>query len=459
MKGLTRLALIAVAAVGMGLAASAPSWAIHRGAGGLVCGGCHTMHNSQGRTTLDGLATDVSGADATATKGSLILLRASVSSRAEIHNLCLQCHSSTGSRGGDVHAPHAHTAPKVLLDTTLSWTQDTSFNRIGAGGDFSYAATTGTTGTSATTWTFEAGDALGKGHSLGATNVMPPGSADAALDYLTCTNCHDPHGVISSNTASLIANPYRMLRKGPTGSGGGTTPDSQATVIAGTVSYIGGITGEWTASPDKYIPIDAADGSTGISGTTDARKGIWPMFKGTMTATGVNTSGAAADSPNSNYYSSDIANWCAACHDNWHESNDTSNNAGGQNGKGDWKRHPVNNVVLEQACTSAGTEKTCSGAGVPIIDSSFPNYNPSVAGQAVPVVSGAGSDKTWYMQAAGSDKVFCLSCHFPHGGPYYDLLRWDYLAGGTDAPSAGVQKGNAIDATRGCQLCHNRGGM
>ncbi len=460
MKGLTRLALIAVAAVGMGLVASAPSWAIHKGAGGLVCGGCHTMHNSQGRTTLDGLAVASGGTG----NGSLILLRASVTSRAQIHNLCLQCHASNGSRGGDVHAPHSQTAPKVLLDNTLitsSWNQDTSFNRIGAGGDFSYAATSTTTGTTATTWAFEAGTALGKGHSLGATTVVPPGAADPALDYLTCTNCHDPHGVSQasvpgSDNTSTIANDYRMLRKSPTGSGGGSLPDPGTpangfalgnTTTKNTSSYFGGISGE--SGTGNYTPIDANTGAAVTSG--NERKAVWPIT-------------AAGDDPtvtpaNNNKYSAAVGDWCAACHDNWHEGNDPANNAGGLNAKGDWERHPVNNVILEEACTSAGSEKTCSGAGVPIIDPAFPNYVAAAAGKVVPVADLS----QWYMTTpatqATTAKVFCLTCHFPHGSPYYDLLRWDYLAGGLDAPTAGMQKGNAVPANRGCQLCHNRGGL
>ncbi|MBI5237659.1 MAG: hypothetical protein HY887_04480 [Deltaproteobacteria bacterium] len=459
MKNLKRLALTAVAAVAMGLAASAPSWAIHKGAGGLVCGGCHTMHNSQGRTSLDGLSTNFNGADSTAGGGSLILLRASVSSRAEIHNLCLQCHSSNGLRGGEVHAPHGYTAPKVLLGSdvgiTTQWNQDLSFSRIGAGGDFSNAATSSTTGTSATTWSFEAGDALGKGHSLGATNVMPPGAKEAALTYLTCTSCHDPHGVSQASTpgsdnSSAIANDYRMLRKYPTGSGGGTDPDSDGpfaignTATKNTSSYIGGITGE--SGTGNYLPIDANDGVSTLSGTTNARRAIWPISN--------------ADNPVSatgkNKYSAAVGNWCAACHDNWHESNDNLNIAGGQDAKGDWKRHPVNNVILEQACTSAGTEKTCSGAGVPIIDAAFPRY---IANTAAPTAVPVADNATWYMAAPTTDastaKVFCLSCHFPHGSPYNDLLRWNY----TSAVGSGTQTGNEVPSDRGCQLCHNRGGM
>lgn len=48
--------------------------------------------------------------------------------------------------------------------------------------------------------------------------------------------------------------------------------------------------------------------------------------------------------------------------------------------------------------------------------------------------------------------VFCLTCHFAHGGPYYDALRWGYIA----SVSAGDQTGNVVPSNKGCQLCHNR---
>jgi hypothetical protein len=275
---------------------------------------------------------------------------------------------------------------------------------------------------------------------------VPPGAAEASLDYLTCTNCHDPHGVISTFTTSTIANTYRMLRKGPTGSGGGVAIDAGAPfTIANTSSYIGGVTGESPAG--NYAPINPATDLT-VLGAPGAAEAIWPMFRN-PNLTGGMTGVVATDSPNSNYYSSDIANWCAACHDNWHEANDATNVSGN-----DWRRHPVNNIIID------GTPN--SGATVVIIDPEVDpgddvddTYNALAAGTAVPVVSGAVANKTWYLQNATTDRVFCLSCHFPHGSPYNDLLRWNY----TSAVGSGTQAGNAVPANRGCQLCHNRGGQ
>ena len=102
------------------------------------------------------------------------------------------------------------------------------------------------------------------------------------------------------------------------------------------------------------------------------------------------------------------------------------------------------------------------------------NYSLSLiqTGKGIPVtasrlygVSGA-YDTVYYLPYAppspasmdslipGGHRVFCLSCHFAHGGPHYDALRWDY----TSAVSSGSQFGNPIPSNKGCQLCHNRGG-
>lgn len=40
------------------------------------------------------------------------------------------------------------------------------------------------------------------------------------------------------------------------------------------------------------------------------------------------------------------------------------------------------------------------------------------------------------------DRVFCLSCHFPHASRYADALRWDNTV--------------ALSDGQGCQQCHNK---
>ncbi|MEK6532245.1 MAG: hypothetical protein AABZ23_07130 [Deltaproteobacteria bacterium] len=422
----------------VGLATMTPdAEAIHRGAGGLVCGGCHTMHNAQGQATTSTTTNTLGGADG----GSIVLLRADIAGRQEIHKLCLQCHASDGSRGTETHAPHAQTAPKVLLDSAnRTWTQDTAFNKIGAGGDFGYGCASLATDpaaascgdTQADTTAEGANFAQGRAHSVGATTVTPPGG-DAAISAFSCTNCHDPHGVTASTSSSYINN-YRMLRMIPTGSGG-------AGVTLGTAnmtSWIGGVDGEYVAATNDYYPVDVTTGNDGsIAAGAASKKAIWPMYRGTLSGT------AATDAANSNSYaggSAGLARWCSQCHDKWHETNVVGNASGN-----DWKRHPVDNLLDDGDQTS--------GAAVVIINTA--NYDAATAGKAVPVADGAGSNRVWYLTAQGEDRVFCFSCHFAHGGPYNDLLRWNY----SSAVGLGTQVGNTVASDRGCQLCHNRGGF
>src|SRR3989338_3765615 len=125
---INRLVLMALLSLALSLFIPISSKAIHKGAGELVCGNCHTMHSSQGGTN---------GLSMGGSTGSFILLRSgnsSISSRAEIHNLCLQCHADNGSQNNGVFKPHDRSAPKVYLNS--GWTQNDPFNRIGAGGNF-----------------------------------------------------------------------------------------------------------------------------------------------------------------------------------------------------------------------------------------------------------------------------------------------------------------------------------
>ncbi len=379
--------------------------AVHKGAGDLTCGGCHTMHNIQGGTQLEG-----------STGGSSILLRGPVGNRAQIHNLCLQCHGSNGSQNPNGQQPHGQRPPTVF-DNTASWTQTdplggNSGNTIGAGGNFYPELNT--------LWDATTTPREGRGHSVGATNVTPPGG-DVAISEFSCTNCHDPHGAASDTDPNI--NRFRNLRKNATGAGNNA---GVTFIVTEHTSYVGGLSGG--PYPSGYF----GGGQTNSAGNV-----VWPVFRGNLTGT------PATDAANSNSYSGGstggMSKWCAQCHDDWHESITTTNPAGE-----DWRRHPVDyNINITHV----------SGAGVDTIRPD--NYDPTKAGQVLPVADGAASNRVFYMDPRppnGTDRVFCLTCHFAHGGPYYDNLRWDYLA----TVSAGNQTGNAVPSTRGCQLCHNR---
>ena len=109
--------------------------------------------------------------------------------------------------------------------------------------------------------------------------------------------------------------------------------------------------------------------------------------------------------------------YCTGCHGNFHLQ---------QDGDANWIRHPSDAVIPNSGEYSVYT-----------------TYNP-IAPPARPDLSGyTGPTGT---VAPGTDLVMCLSCHRAHGGPYDDLLRWDYgemVAGGASG-SPGT----------GCFVCH-----
>jgi cytochrome c553 len=408
------LALLAFAVACLFMAAT-PAMAVHKGAGGvLTCGFCHTMHSSQGDDTSIG-----------GTDGSLVLLRGGVTDRGDIHLLCLQCHSEEGDNA-DFDDPNSDTPPKVHFETTGGVGAGTGsnsdpfdFKGIGAGGDFgatfSYDGTTFTLNPDGD----DANDGytLGHGHSLGAT-IEPPGAAtgDAGTIDLSCTSCHDPHGVDGASTATV--NRYRYLRVQVVGGGGGTALDDDSTTLTDE-SYLGEIAGDFTG--------------TGAGGVNH----FWPVYDGT-TNNIYRVSSLTSQSAG-------ISGWCSQCHDKWHEEETTGNES-----SNDWKRHPVANELVDAS--------TGSGAGVDIVR--WAHYNERAGVSNAPYTNTTGTklpaaqtdDGDDYFADTSADAVFCLSCHYAHGGPNFDNLRWDY----TSTVSFGEQTGNSIESNEGCQQCHNR---
>jgi len=337
------------------------SHAIHKGAGGLVCGGCHTMHNSQGGTQLEG-----------AVGGSMILLRGDVSSRAEIHKLCLQCHATNGSMAATSHGPQNVQAPKVY--SSGAWSEADPFNKIGAGGNFSTELDTN--------WVATTGNYLGYGHSLGATNVTPPGG-DTSIAEFSCTNCHDPHGSNVEGEADI--NIFRNLKVDATGAGansGVKLSVASANTYDKQISYVGGVSGLYYSS---YF---------GGSETDNGGNVIWPVYRGTLTGT------PATDKTNSNSYGRanyndlngpTISLWCSQCHDNWHEAIATTNREVdfGKAFTPDYemfrirRRHPVSSLMPPEA--SPGCAGQCHKSA---LDRTNYTVAKIQAGKGLPVTSG-----------------------------------------------------------------------
>ncbi len=408
---------ILILAAFLGLAAApGEALAVHKGAGGLVCGNCHTMHNSQGGTGLEGNP-----------GGSLRLLRGSVSYDGEVHKFCLQCHGVGGTMADDSHPPHGQQAPKVYGGSSINWDETKDFSQIGAGGDFFMEIDSNFDLTPAGSQ-----NAQGFGHSLGLIDPEPPGYpwSSPFTNNFTCTSCHDPHGApkTSATIGSTTYENFTVIR----GYGINTYRNLKLYavffppyygIMSETRSWVGGITGSYGASGSNYVP----EYVNGVA--------VWPVYRDDPTV-----------AANNNVYDGvgveGMSGFCAQCHILWHENRAPDygeDNIAGE----DWRRHPVNHVIKST---------DVSGAGVGTID--WSHYDSIPDGYKLPVAN-AATDLTqefYYADSDNEDKVFCLSCHFAHGGPYRDNLRWDYLS----SVGAGSQTPNAIASNRGCQICHNR---
>ncbi len=393
-----------------------PSYAVHKGAGDLTCGNCHTMHNSQGNASMEGVA-----------GGSILLLRGQVTSRAEIHKLCLQCHGVGGSMWTNTFPPHGQRAPIVYGGSLLNWDHTKDFSQMGAGGDFFKELDSNFALTFAGSQ-----NALGYGHSVGLANAAPPGfpwGSPFSNDF-NCTTCHDPHGVgIASTTIGgttydnfvisrgIGINTYRNLKLFAV-----FFPPYWG-ILSESKSWVGGITGKYGAMGANYVPQE-------VNGVA-----IWPVYINDPTLP-----------ENNNVYDGigleGMSGFCSQCHSLWHEKRAPDYGDNNINGE-DWLRHPVDAVI---------SNSDISGSGTDTID--WSHYSSTPDGYKLPAAN-TGSDLSqefYYADSDNEDKVFCLSCHFAHGGPYYDALRWDYVA----SIGSGTQQGKGVPSNKGCQQCHNR---
>ena len=316
MKTFYTLAIAAIAVIGLALFAT-PALAVHAGTGqGLTCGACHTMHSSQGGTSVSAMG----GAT-----GSTLLLRVAIANKYQIGNFCLSCHAENGAQAATPQNSGVWltTPPKVYR--TTAWTNG-DFTEVGAGGDFN-----GSGAFDGTTFTNDAGDDItaggpstGKGHSINlqAADIMPPGSNSGAggIESFTCTTCHDPHG---TTTTIAAINKYRNLRGNI--SDGGNGIEWTADIAT---SYVGGVGG----------------GALGGTGTTVANN-TWPVYR---SATSQNSYSGSATA------GAQFSRFCAQCHGDWHEVTETGNGINNwavsgndpTSGNFDWQRHPVDAALV-----------------------------------------------------------------------------------------------------------------
>ncbi|MBI5826339.1 MAG: hypothetical protein HZB22_01205 [Deltaproteobacteria bacterium] len=336
----------------------------------LACSQCHTMHGTQGGQSM------IYGGAATVYP---YLLRA-----ATIVQLCRTCHENNS-------LSMSNPTPPDIWNMTLGYTA--------SAGDFANGG-------------FENEQ---NRHSVGQTNVTPPGSNPTiTIPYFSCINCHDQHG----NTN------YRNLKKRP----GNASSDI-------TVSYT--LDGGGTCSDGSATPCDINDVTTTGQGTT---ANLYKYNRGNVTFRKATASNGL----------NGIAPWCGGCHTNFHGAGGASNiggAVGGDTGLSPWLRHPVRDVNIDQGNADLHADR-----------SNWASLSSTVRTRAV------NPDNLDPTSSSADEQPFCLSCHYAHGGgnPNYttdatlDHSNLVFIDG-----SGKINIDSTYTASTGrirnlCEQCHNQ---
>ena len=332
---------------------------------------------------------------------------------AEVGGVCSNCHTMHNSQGGvPMNYDNSATPNQRLLrgDCIGCHAQNTSSNIVNsipqvyhsasvdlAGGNFKYVV--------------DSGDAYGH-------NVQGIVSADATLGNSPpgYNASYDPSAV-GFNTASRLVcagsngchgnrdstDEWAAVSGGHHGDdsilkyGAGFTLTGQGATVATSYRFLYKIKGaedsDWQNTKSATDHNEYLAETFATRGTTDS----WANMKGT------------------------ISELCSECHSTFH--------LGGSSGIGSaspWLRHPTD-VVIPNSGEFASVSTTYSDE--------TPVGRP--AASLTDGLTGAIGTVT-----AGTDRVICLSCHRPHGSPYFKTLRWNY------------RSSTLATALSGCNACH-----
>lgn len=356
------------------------------------CVNCHTMHNSQdGNTVVD-----------TSDNKSVAQMNLLTSD-------CLGCHSNTNGNQTILNIGTGNTSrvPIVFTSSAPTYPPDGTSSSVLAGGNFY--------------WVAKEGDQFG--HNVyglkgglnekdGTLNVAPGGfscgtgdcHATLATPTSGCRGCHfpahhaddgDPNDAVDSGDGW-----YRFLSGVTMLVDRGSVQSYREELLA--VPAVSGIEDpDWEQKPNEHHNV----------------------YKGTSTAYQIAAGqggkiGAVADNS--------IGAYCSGCHSNFHHKHGDPN--GGMGVSGAWIRHPSDVVIPDEREYAFAT-----------------TYDPLAPVALTSLASGSIYSTE---VDVGSDVVTCISCHRPHGSPYPDMLRWDYM----NDCNSGVAA--TADNPCGCFSCH-----
>jgi len=330
-----------------------------------VCSNCHTMHNSQGGSsvvqTYDGAGTLATGVSTPIE----YLLNAS----------CIACHTGTTGETNNFDAP-------IVLHITEPGGQGAS-NTL-AGGDFHWVATglgaDNTKGHNVVGISSQDNGLTPPGWDTTDTTATPGLNNDGTIaggegtwtSQLTCAGKYGCHGNHTETS------PFSAIQRSHHSNDNltSTKADADVSTVGKSFRFLSGIKGledsdwQWTESVSDHNEYFGVNGNASYATKTT------------------------------------ISYSCAQCHGDYHET------IGGSSSP--WLRHPTDIVV-----PNSGEYSTYNPD-----NSNQYSLEAPVARGSVPDLSSA-TVTTGNTTSIGAI-LMCLSCHRAHGSPCYKLMRWDY---------------------------------
>jgi hypothetical protein len=404
---------------------------------GLVCGDCHTLHNSE-----DGADVAVDGGP------NKELLK-----RGNWTDMCLSCHMQGQNTSGTAALPDVldsgWEAPIVM---TLDGVDPAGIAM--PGGDFYYSNLNDKLGHNPA---YSAGEVGGAPTSvmMAADSVLgdtPPGGVIDGDDEWSCHSCHGMHSRFSPSYTA-----WRQVQRKVNG-----------VVTTGDVSGFGVETAAGNKTQDaSYEPIKS-NSRGDIQGTSyvNERQDTNPLEGADLYADESDT--------NKNVYRGGFSSFCSACHGAFHggagEAENVANANTNPDGDGRWMRHPTNVVMADQTTSGLSSRKYGTGsytAQITNAQASTPNPDgydwryPLVQADGDFNVTVAGTGTTITDATLDTSRLSCLTCHKAHATQYENMTRWD--ATGHAFIADGVEDFNGVasdgdNPAYGCGKCHQKGG-